>query len=224
MPADISPILAKLDELRAAAATQSLHDTAVAAATTQRLLFRHAQSLADDPSPLDARMVDVGGSEPWRRQLLSSCAQLNFCRAVAWRHERRMAVLGADDNVAVVIALFELFAGEVERFTQAGWRAARDESQGHGVDGRTWRANFSGGAVLTIHNRLVAQRQRDQLTNNASFEFARAEDARVDAELRRRFPKVRAVDLPTREASRVPDAPPPETISVLLDAGVPPTA
>lgn len=161
MPTD--PIIQRIaDLLRLAEGTNSPGEAATAAAHAQKLMTKHQITRADvdDESGdihRDAKPLISGRSlSGWHLALANGIAQSNGCLNIIERGEDgrgRLFIIGREEDVLVVRALFKYLRGEIDRHTrravQIGWFVShRDKTQ------------FRLGAVISISMALEKARKQ----------------------------------------------------------------
>ncbi len=153
-------LLARVRKLLALAESPNVHEAALAAAQAQALIDRH--HLSELLAEVDAEPITDGRQAPleavkrprrWRSILAAALAEANGC--LAWQAESggltALYILGRDRDRAVVAALFEGLARQIEWLSATHAPGARREV--HDA--------FRIGAVEAIGDRLRSPRPAD---------------------------------------------------------------
>lgn len=159
-------------------------EAANAAAMAQKLLIKYNLSMAqikdvDEPSDYENRNVNLGVAKGqvigWRRSLLFTLAEENFCRALQWSSgplANTMQVIGKPENIEMVMSMFEYLTATIERLSREGWDEFRKNNHGQPptiyseythkyqpMHYKAWLSSFAKGANLAIKVKLRAQRK-----------------------------------------------------------------
>lgn len=150
----MTKIVNRVRKLLALAQSPNIHEAAVAAAQAQRLIADHRIEQAmledvddnghgvrhhDDPLDHGSRVAQ------WRLELALVVAEANGCRVVVLKDGRysTIEIVGHDEDVAVVRALYVWLTGEIQRLARASKLKGRDKLD-----------TFRLGAISTIEARL----------------------------------------------------------------------
>lgn len=206
---DIDRIVERIKKLLALATSQNPHEAALAAMKAQELLFRHNLSVAMVEAALEGGAnadyvndrFDSGGWMHWRRRLLAVVARNNFCRGVSYQGTREVGIVGEPHNVMVVKHLYAFLVREVLRLAEVGLKAERTLDE---EERRAWKRSFYLGAVRTIAQRLIEQRERDiNIDPNAAALVVRKDQELEDA-YRDYFPGLHPDDADNQEEAPTP--------------------
>ncbi len=192
---DLDRVVERVQKLLALSTSQNPHEAALAAAKAQALLFKHnlSLSLVEAGAARNSQTVyisdrfDSGGRTNWRRALLAAVARNNFCRGVSYRGSRDVGIVGEPHNIAVVKDLYAFLVREITHLADLG-AAGRPASGREST--RAWKRSFYQGAVVTIEQRLAAQRRRDATADRASRALVVVKDQELDEAYRQHFPNV----------------------------------
>lgn len=155
-------ILAKLLKLRnLAEKNNSAEEAANAAAKFQEILFEHNLTENDvkeiETAPVyEKEYYDIKiKTAKWRNQLFSTIASNNFCKVILTASSR-LILIGTEENRFVVKFIYENLAEDLNRICKSGVKVAKKENPF--LDGAFWNKSFYFGAVVTIAERLKAQK------------------------------------------------------------------
>lgn len=193
---ELDRVIERIQKLLALSTSQNPHEAALAAAKAQHLLFKHNLSLVlveagmtgSNRSKYVSDRFDIGGWMSWRRALLAAVAQNNFCRGVSYRGTREVGIVGEPHNVAVVKYLYTFLVREITRLADV----AAGQPPDRGPESpRAWKRSFYQGAVLTIAQRLAAQRRHNAEADPLSTALVIRKDQELDQAYRQYFPNVK---------------------------------
>jgi hypothetical protein len=102
------------------------------------------------------------------RQLLANLAAYNFCKQIQWSGSARVALIGEQHNVDLVLTLYHSLAADLSAMAERSWKATqhtdaawywdRDKHEYIKHTGITYKAEYYRGAVEAIRTRLYKQR------------------------------------------------------------------
>ncbi len=207
---DIDRVVERIKKLLALTTSQNPNEAALAASKAQELLFRHNLSMAMVEAATEggnpayvADRFDSGGWMHWRRRLLAAVARNNFCRGVSYQGTREVGIVGEPHNVTVVKHLYAFLVRDILRLADLLVKSERTLDE---EESRAWKRSFYLGAVRTIAQRLVEQRQRDIAADGQAAALVVRKDQELDEAYKEYFPGLHSDSDDTEEEA----APPPK--------------
>lgn len=189
MQSDITPILSKIKKLLALSTSSNPNEAALAAAKAQELLMQHnltmSQVQTQEPSSYERSTVQTG-KRVWRRLLLTTIAQNNFCESIYNVTQHISVLIGETHNIEVVTYLYQYLIGQLEPMAVAAHQRSIAP-----VHGKTWFDSFYMGAVNSIHERLEAQKREMEAASNDCRALVVSKDAELKTAVMKFFPNVR---------------------------------
>jgi len=180
-------------------------EAASAAAKAQALLFEHNLKLADvegvgEESEYVLGEIDLNVRGKfhvnWHRRLLTAIARYNFCRMIVLSSgtkgsgkkgaPEQCVIVGRPHNIEFVIWLYRSVSTQIADMSKVAMRRYCEETL-PGPQG-AWTREFCYGAVVTIANRLWAQRERDKAASAKSTALVRVSDVKLQDAFNRYFP------------------------------------
>lgn len=160
-------ILERVQNLLKLSTSSNEHEAAAAAAEAQRLMIKHGiesvqLNAADAPKSADRIIVETGSMNVWYSVLANHVAKATFCTvykitgAGAGKSTQQVAICGFADDIAACNLLLAWLAQEIVRLCDQQWEPIKSS----GLSANKWKKSFRLGAVLTIGQRLAADRDK----------------------------------------------------------------
>jgi len=187
-------LVAKLRKMKALSQSTNENEAAVAAAKLQELMTRYRIAELELAIPEENVFVKTeyqfSGLGTWRLHLLNTVAQVNGARLVTTGSVgklRKVAVVGREQIVPMVIDTFEYLVSEIERLGAEGWRTVGRYS---GEGSSRWRVGFYAGAASVIRQRLRETYASVTAETVTGTSLIRRDDIEAGEALARFFPRL----------------------------------
>jgi hypothetical protein len=205
---DIDRVLSKIRKLQALSESPNANEAASAAAKIQDMLFQHNLTLADVPGEdTDSRkyimepynlmqVASLDTNMVWRRQMLNSIAQFNFCRTIISHKTKArkgavneaVCIIGRKENIEVVEYLYEYLVSEIYRLGEIEWNTRGFISSR--VPRKQYLNSFYMGCVSAVHHTLSARHKTQADATVGSTALVRQVEVELDTAVNEFFNNV----------------------------------
>lgn len=213
-------VIEKIRKLLALATNNSnVNEAAAAAAMAQDLQYKHKISVAeveasggdeDDDEVIHADLHAPGLK--WRDSLVHGVAHAFYCKSITLNHSAKrgevrkgtVRIVGKTSDTQTAAYMYQYLVNEVERLAKEEEVRYRYENDGHLVHSiKSYLNSFRVGAVMTIRERLGAQREaQDKANQPESTALVLRNDAlAVNEAYRTMYPKIQKTKGPTCRAN-----------------------
>ena len=185
---NIPSILEKVKKLLALATSSNPHEAASAAAKAQELLSTYNLELSqvetDHGGSGYGRTTLEIGPRKWRHELLHVIAANNFCQTL--QSGKRAILIGERHNSEVVEYLYTYLASQLETMATQAYHQAHSD-----IAAITWKDSFFAGAIISIHDRLRAERQTFEESESSCRALVVTKEKEIQEAIHQMFPNAR---------------------------------
>ena len=186
-------IVERIKKLLARSRSDNIHEAATAAEMAHKMMLEHKLSVEDvegkESGITEEKLEGEKFMDVWRWGLLTACAWSYYTHTV--RIEETMGdgkkkiaahIVGKKDDIKTVIYLFSYFETEIERLSE-------DLIKKRELHGMTSFESYKRGAVVAIQEKLLAQRNKFQASNEKALVLSKKSEAEIKDYVKKEYPE-----------------------------------